>query len=261
MSESKDAVLEAFNTYYKLKEEYEIKYRKKKNRILNNPSLSKKEKIRQFKQLKQVCSNCGRSGGIIFSDQNNLLSAICGNEQNPCSLNIEIQREPVFSLGSLDSVSKDELNEIHKRIIITKLNLLFNYTEEPEAIEQFNELKIELDRYARFSEDINKRYLDVVLNKMERERLNEENINLYIAIQKFKQNIQKYMKEEKVGFMKEALDIYLSEIRPIVEKIHKLKYKYSAVEKDNGINKLVEDPYTIGSLEFGRIGFVISNKK
>ena len=144
---------------------------------------------------------------------------------------------------------------------MTKLNLLFNYTEEPEALEQFNELKKELDEYARFSEDINKRYLDVVLNKMDSERLNEENINLYIAIQKFKQNIQKYMTEEQVGFMKEALDIYLSEIRPIVEKIHKLKYKYSAVEKEDGISTLVEDPYTISSLEMGRIGFVISNKK
>ena len=229
MSESNDAVLAALNAYYKLKDEYEIKYKKKKNRILNNPSLSKREKIRQFKQLKKVCSNCGQLGGIIFSDKNNLLTAICGNEENPCSLNIEIQREPMYSLESLDSVSKSGLNEIHKRIIITKLNLLFNYTEEPEAIEQFNELKTELDEYAKFSENINKRYLDVVLNKTEKERLNEENINLYIAIQKFKHDIQKYMKEEKSGFMKDALDIYLSEIQPITEKIHKLKYKYSKI--------------------------------
>ena len=122
-------------------------------------------------------------------------------------------------------------------------------------------MKTELDEYAKFSENINKRYLDVVLNKTEKERLNEENINLYIAIQKFKHDIQKYMKEEKSGFMKDALDIYLSEIQPITEKIHKLKYKYSAVEKEGETNKLIEDPYTISSLEFGRMGFVISNKK
>lgn len=257
----KETFLEALTSYYKLKEEYENKYTKKKNRILHNPALSRKDKVRQYQQIKRTCLNCGKDGGIVFSDKSNILSAICGHDSNPCELNIQIQREPVVSLETLTLTTKRELEETQRDIILTKLDLLFNYSSESETVGNFETLKDELDKYFDFYQKVNTKYLDVVLNKNKKDRLTEENINLYISIQKLKKYMLDYEKTNDIGFIKDSLDLYLSDIEPISKKIRELKYDQSTIEKVDDVYHLIQEPYTISSLEYGSLGNVISNIK
>ena len=55
------------NEYYKLKNKYETEINNNKRRIINNKSLSNKEKRSEFQKLKPKCVNCHRPGGTIFS--------------------------------------------------------------------------------------------------------------------------------------------------------------------------------------------------
>ena len=59
--------IDALNTYYKLKNQYEINFNKEKNKIINLEGLSWKEKRTEFKKIKRKCINCKRPVGSKFS--------------------------------------------------------------------------------------------------------------------------------------------------------------------------------------------------
>ena len=84
--------LEALKNYYELKKVYEKQYYQKKLNIIKQTNLSTKEKKQKFQEMKKLCINCKKEGGTIFTNKNNTLKALCGNESNPCKLNIELQK-------------------------------------------------------------------------------------------------------------------------------------------------------------------------
>ena len=59
-------VKESLNEYFKLKQKYEAEIAANKKRIINNPTLSNREKRSEFMKLKPKCINCKRPGGSIF---------------------------------------------------------------------------------------------------------------------------------------------------------------------------------------------------
>ena len=66
-NESIESPESALNEYYKLKSKYENEIMKSKKIIMNDSSLSSKEKRQKYLQLKPKCINCKRPGGTIFS--------------------------------------------------------------------------------------------------------------------------------------------------------------------------------------------------
>ena len=92
-----DILSKAITDYYKLKQKYENKIAIEKKKILENDSLTSKEKHKKFLQIKKTCINCKKSGGTIFSNNNNNISAVCG-AINPCKLNIQINRGYFFNI-------------------------------------------------------------------------------------------------------------------------------------------------------------------
>ena len=83
---------EALNRYYKLKGEYDKIRRKAVRNIADNQLLSSTEKHEKYIAEKKKCIVCGKSGGTIFRQEGTILTAKCGNEENPCRLNIQLQR-------------------------------------------------------------------------------------------------------------------------------------------------------------------------
>ena len=59
-------VKETLNEYFKLKLQYETQIMANKKKIMNNSTLSNREKRREFLKLKPKCINCKRPGGTIF---------------------------------------------------------------------------------------------------------------------------------------------------------------------------------------------------
>ena len=59
-------VKESLNEYFKLKQKYEAEIAANKKRIINNPTLSKREKRSEFMKLKPKCISCKRPGGSVF---------------------------------------------------------------------------------------------------------------------------------------------------------------------------------------------------
>ena len=93
------SVKEALNEYFKLKLKYEDEITKEKKKLINNISLSKKEKRTEFLKFKPKCINCKKPGGTIFQtvffqstdteDSNREYRARCGIVADPCNLDIK----------------------------------------------------------------------------------------------------------------------------------------------------------------------------
>ena len=80
-SKNSEAVQAAVIRYYKLKGDYDAKYKNSKNKITKSGlSLSKIKK--KLKSMKMKCINCKQNGGTIFTNKNGILTAKCGNTES-----------------------------------------------------------------------------------------------------------------------------------------------------------------------------------
>ena len=144
--------LDKINKFFQLKGKYDEIIRRKKQKIINQDKLSKREKKRLWDSQKIKCINCKKPVGTFFSVKNRRLLAICGASKNmgdqniqPCKLNIDIQLANITTMQeTINSYAKYK-EEDKESIIKTKLDLLFNFTNEEEAITEFEKKRDEFD--------------------------------------------------------------------------------------------------------------------
>ena len=245
----KEAVDRAINNYYKLKKEYEDSLYKQKKRILKNTNLTKREKKEQFNRIRHKCINCKKGGGTVFTNKDRTLKAVCGNTKQPCKLNIEIKRGEYIQMNKMMDIIFNDLETNKTSIIKTKLELLFGYIDEETARSQFEENKDDYTSDHSIYTFLENSYNNII-NK-NKENLYEEKNKLYGFIDQFRTYIQQYYDETSPTYIREAVELYLSQIIPAVEKIRDYKYRVAKVEYDeeDEVYLLVQEPYSLEDTE------------
>ena len=125
-------VLNAMNKYYKLKSDYEKKYKKTVKNIANNDLTSLAKKRRLISSIKPKCVKCKRDVGTIFSNKDRVLTAKCGDTITPCGLDIQIHRGSVMSESKAADYWQNEIENEKLNIIQTKLDFLFGFVSEED---------------------------------------------------------------------------------------------------------------------------------
>jgi hypothetical protein len=250
----------ALNEFYKLKNKYENEIMKNKKIIMNDISLSAKEKRHKYLQLKPKCINCKRPGGTIFSvkyyknedNEYRELRARCGIIADPCNLNITIQTGIYVSLPETIKRIEDEIKESKNIIIDSKNRLLFGYITTESAIQDFNDEKEIVDTYTSLLESYLNTYIKITDNAEKNNELKESLEQSYILIQEIKESIRLYNQTESTQYIKDAVTIYITKLQPLFKKIMELKYKQSFVYYDIDKNTfhLIQNKITIKSMEY-----------
>jgi hypothetical protein len=247
----------SINEYYKLKNSYENEINKYKRNIINNPSLSWKEKKIEFQKLKPKCINCKRPGSTFFSikhdnaTNNRHLRAVCGVVANPCNLNINIVLGKYEELPFILRDTEKNIHEIKLNIIENKNKLLFGYITSETALNNFNEIKSELAEYVAVLEDYLGEYNNIVDNKETEAKLNEKIELSEIYIVQLKAAIKQFNESNDVHYVNDAVDIYNTSLKPLLKEIMNLKYRENMVwynEDENTFN-LIQNRYTIADLQ------------
>lgn len=235
--------LEQFNKYNKLKQQY-----------------------KNGKNLK--CVNCNRNVKTIFlttyneENKSRVLSAKCGDAENPCNLNIEIVLNPVELLDNMVNKEKENLSAHQLQIIKTKNDLLFGYITQDEAILIFENTKMLIKDTTVKLEAYLIRLLNITHNTKIQNDLLTKQSELYQHIQNFKTHIKMFNIDES-QHIHEAIEIYINIILPITREITKLTYSANIIIPDNAtigeydkagiqkINKytLEQKKYTIQMME------------
>lgn len=280
------SIEEVIFNYYKLKGRYDSRYNSAKLRIIRSDA-SLTEKRKEAKNLKLKCVNCKRAVGTRFTTTNRHLRAVCGDESNPCKLNIDIQLGTSELFSSLELSLSHDLNIAKMRIIETKLMLLFDLITEEAMIEAFTNLKETYKSLVAADNMIQKELADQQLispkdvmpdsvsasqmgsedNKVLRHTLAAANeIALGGYISNFKSMIKEYENDEspdtKLAKMTEAIDIYLNNIIPTLSIIRNTLYRINTVIKQKKEYHLIQikTPIKEQVLELEKPE-ILSNKK
>lgn len=235
---------EALAKYFSYKTKYEEGYNKLKHSIISDDTLSRREKRETIGNIKTKCIGCKRQVGTIFQDADRKYSAICGDTENPCGLDISIQKGITANSQMMYAPEVEQLNKIRNSIINTKLNLLFNLIDDSTMVEIFSTLK---EEYGDHGEYVS--LLEKIFNQDDDERtqlVKENSDKLYQLIKEHNEEIKEYVSTSNPSMLKDATEKYINNILQTQEEIRKNKYQYSDVESDinnENIKHLVQNKY------------------
>lgn len=264
--------------YYKLKQRYEKSIDKIKDNIKENyPDLSNAGKRKKMKKAIK-CIKCKKSGGTIFTNDNNILKAVCGNSEDPCDLDIEIKKGVYKNIRVMEEKYSNNIESLQNMIIKMKLNLLFGYSFAnvskdvlangnadlmAETLKEFTKYRDILSERTTKYNKIQKTFLNIVNDTANKDIIEDKENQLSILIDSLKQMNKEYLLkidvllvEEKNKFIDDIIDIYLNQIVPLNEEIVNLKYKVNEVylDEDKAIDKknylLTRERYSIKDMTF-----------
>jgi hypothetical protein len=257
---------EALNDFFKLKSKYEMQISANKKKIINNTTLSKREKRSEFLKLKPKCINCQRPGGTKFQviyfdekgngavdyDSHREYRVECGIVADPCPLNIKVQIGKVEMLQDILNSMETEIKTYKNKIISDKNKLLFGYLTTEEALKNFDDDKVSISLYTELYEKYLEAYNKIVDNDEVRDDLNKSITESYIFIDKIKECIKKSQDLDELLYIQDAVQIYTTSLMPLLDKIRTLKYNENMVWQDEDTNscRLIQNRYSIDNMSY-----------
>jgi hypothetical protein len=234
-------IQDAINEFYKMKDKYETAYKEKYiYPLLKSKNTSQKEKRIAFSKLpKPECINCKRNVGTVFSIKHNggdftrQYIAKCGDANEPCPLNINLIKGTQFTFEAEINKNADYIDEYKRKIIKEKYNMMFGYVAEEIAIDNFEQLSIELKEMTNLAGGIIEKNILVNDNPEKTEQL-ERAIDIFGKeyILQFKRIIKEYDESGNEQVINEAAKFYKNEMMPRLKEIQELKYEINMVEYD-----------------------------
>ena len=213
--------VDALKRFFKMKTEYETELRAKKRKAFSK-GVSKKEGTKLAAGIKAKCVSCKRPVGTVFSTDVNGYTAICGDANKPCNLDIKLTRGNFELNETILSTFANAMNDTKSRIIQLKMDTLFSYVTETTSsklfnrkIEEFNKdskiYKEELDRYNELYNSAHKKQM--VLDKLD--KIYKINQNIRLMLEEYENN---------KGVLQTVVSIYKNDLQPELENLRRLKY-------------------------------------
>jgi len=192
--------------------------------------------------LRKKCINCKRPVGSIFNikvDSNESanyidrhLIALCGDKEEPCPLNIDINLGATNNIRNIVNDYEKELNNYKNEVIIHKNDLLFGYITPEIAVEKFDEIKEKI----KGSTEMFDLFFEMLNNIIDNPRKKEKFLNLkkgfYENIDALKSMMEEFKSSGTTQYVLDAVELYKNEIMPKSEKIMHQTYAYNGIEYD-----------------------------
>jgi hypothetical protein len=173
------------------------------------------------------------------------LSAVCGDKTNPCDLNISIQKGNYESFKYIISIFQENVKDYQEEIIKVKLDLLFNFTEEVDAMKKYEEIKSELMNDLENLANYKMIYVNIISNLNNAAEIEKKTTQLNNNINTIKETIDEYNETNNIQLIKDIITLYKNTLTPLLDDLQKLKYKYRTMEKMDNIYKLIRKEYNL----------------
>lgn len=233
--------IEAINEYYRLKDKYKTEYYENYVKPIVKSEKSRKEKRIEFsKLLKPKCINCSRNVGTIFNivvNQNEdfkQFMAKCGDIQDPCPLDIQINYGLRESIQNFIKFGMSEIEKIKMTIIKEKNNSLFFKKDVTQLFNEItNQLSISTEDTGRFIETNILRNDNPEKHELLRILIDEFGTECILP---FKQKITDFEETNDDSKIDDAINFYINEMIPKLTEIQALKYDINTVILDELTN-------------------------
>ena len=150
------------------------------------------------------------------------------------------------------SQSFADVEKSKRDIIALKMDILFGYMDEMEAVTAFGEAREKLQEEEKVFLASSEDYMKLISNPDRERELSIDEKSLYVAIQNLRKSVKEYKESGEPGLINSMLTDYTDVIRPLAGKIRGLKYRHSGIEKDvqTGTFKLIEEEFTPSDAEY-----------
>jgi len=197
---------------------------------------------KQYKDERELgaiskCVNCGRYVGTLFTNNERVLKAVCGDTKNPCNLNIQLKMPPISSITKDMREENKKMDFLKNKIIEIKNDYIFGYTTEEETAKIFKQLKDELNATITRSQKMFQLLLDLKPNMEEIDILKTDREELVI---KYKVLMNDYKTSRSTLVLENAM-VLCKEITTLGSDIMKMTYKNNRVEKEKDDFRLVQE--------------------
>lgn len=227
MDDKKKAEIEL---YYKKKGDYNKKLQQRKEKIMVR-NISIQEKKRLIQRIKMPCIFCKRNVNTTFERSNEQLTAKCGAIEDPCEGKMEVN-DISYSLYPEMIDSFDESVTLNKeRILQLKYQTLFGYLSREKSSEEFGKLLNDFNEDTSLLIGMLRNYNDIKDQRETNEMLREELLNSQTIIASITSNMKQYHEKQEQIFLKEAMEIMIETLMPIMKKIYELKFAYKGLRK------------------------------
>jgi hypothetical protein len=241
--------MESLNTYFEMKTEYQKKVYEMKKQVFNKAK-SKKAAKRLMAELKPICINCNRPVGSLFSNEGRTYLARCGDAKNPCNLEIKIFAGEFGLLDKLLTSIQEDFHESKETIIKHKLDTLFNYIEEREAIALFKEQLQEYTEINTFLKDLINEYTMLHFNEERKEKIQKKMEHISAIQERFNDLVDKYNQTDNQDLLKDAMTVYINDIKPEMENLQMMKYETMEMNKEGSDYVMFQKEYRLDKLDF-----------
>jgi hypothetical protein len=242
----------ALEKYMDLKNKYEKTIDKKRNDILNR-DISKKNKKKIFKSLVGNCINCKRNVGTIFRLDNNTYIALCGSKDSPCDLNIKIKKPEIIDIYDTYYSSLEEQDKLTENIIKINYSLIFGFVSEEEIKNSINDMKNMYNELVGDNELYYNLFTDILENPEKKELVENSIYELNENVNDIKELLNEYRVTNNSELIRDAIEIYINNVKTLEKKIRDNKYSYIDMEEDindKNKSKLVKSEITYKQREF-----------
>lgn len=248
-----DELLEEIENYYKLKREYIQKQNTSIAKITSNKGLTLADKRERVKELKNKCVKCKGSGGTIFEETSTRLHAVC-NAEPKCDLNIDINKgEPVILLPELLNKIRLKLENEKVKLMEIKIKHALETISDDEALQMFEEKNEKFRRLTTASASLEEKLINITNNSQKSMDINRLKIELYNAIEEYKDNLKEFRNTGREEFMRDALEKYKDDVIGLASELRETDYVLNLVETDDSTgenqHKLIQEKYTLRELE------------
>lgn len=216
---------ELVDKYYQLKSKYEKETKKLVENLVKDVNL--KENV---KRLVPPCVNCRRNVGSIFkvvcskidSTRGRIHSVRCGDPVTPCSLNISFMIPNINNFNNIFDLDRRRIKRCKIDIIFCKNDLIFQYINEDAVMQKFDIIKEKLNNLL----NDNAYSLDMYSMVTTPQEIKDQTE----SISEYKRLVDEYKKTNAHGFLRDAIQLYISEIHPVGKQNMKNKYQQNNVE-------------------------------
>jgi hypothetical protein len=229
-------VEDAIKQYYDLKTKYEQKMSSIKKSIYDSMSKKKQrdERIARLSDAKYPCVKCGRLVNTIFSNQNRILKAMCGDREHPCNLNIEIDAGFYIDLKNTIVKFSEDLEDRKENIIKIKMDSLFGYRTDKSAVRKFNKEFEEYESSEKILKNMSEIYDKLYFDDEKNEKIKQKSKQIFDLQEEMKRLLKEYeMKKTQIRTdgeiqknMEDIMALYTQQLLPEYKNLQTLKYDH-----------------------------------
>lgn len=242
---------QALNDFFKMKSKYEKKLHDLRRKAYDKATTKKMAK-EAVNTVVAPCIKCKRPVGSLFSVSKDRYTVKCGDDKEPCSLDIQLFSGDYDTKYAAAEIFKNDVSNLQIEIIRNRLNNIFDYIDDATSKEIYNNKLIDYNTDNDVYTELLEIYKNTFENLDKKKELIEKNKELFTLIDNNKDLLDEYKQNHNKELIKEVVKTNYQDVYRVARQIRNLQHEIMEMNfyKDEGnIYKMFQYPVTLEKME------------